>query len=85
MHEKSPWFKLPAEHLKELFPEFSDRESQVCILYFGGLDSREIAKMLFISHKTVNAHIYNALSKLDLKSFHELRAAIILRLFASKF
>lgn len=52
--------------------ELSPREEEIASLAAAGHTNREIAEMLFISHRTVEAHIRAALSKLGLGSKREL-------------
>ena len=52
--------------------ELSDRESQVLALIARGLRNSEIARMLFISEKTVSTHKSNLLKKLNLNTTADL-------------
>jgi DNA-binding NarL/FixJ family response regulator len=50
----------------------SDREEQVARLIGEGVNSKQIAEMLFISEKTVSKHRVNILRKLNLKNTAQL-------------
>jgi DNA-binding NarL/FixJ family response regulator len=56
---------LAAQPGRELFPQLSDREREVLDLVARGLDNRRIARMLFLSEKTVRNNISTVLTKLD--------------------
>ena len=53
-------------------PRLTARESEVLVLVAKGYTYREIAEKLFISIKTVQNHVQNILSKLQLKKRYEL-------------
>ena len=53
-------------------PALSPRENEVLRLVAKGYTYREIAEKLFISVKTVQNHVQNILSKLQLKRRYEL-------------
>ena len=53
--------RLPATRL-------SERELEILSLVSGGLDSKEIAGELFLSHETVRTHMTHALAKLGARS-----------------
>ncbi len=53
--------------------QLTPRESQVLRLAAQGLRDAEIARMLWVSHRTVTTHMHNVLRKLSLRSRHELR------------
>lgn len=53
--------RLPAGRL-------SDRELEILALVADGLDSKEIARELFLSHETVRTHMTHALRKLGARS-----------------
>jgi DNA-binding NarL/FixJ family response regulator len=53
--------RLPANRL-------SERELEILSLVAGGLDSKEIARELFLSHETVRTHMAHALAKLGARS-----------------
>lgn len=49
-------------------PLLTDREQQILTLLAGGARNRDIAEGLFISERTVKAHIANLMDKLDAKT-----------------
>ena len=49
----------------ERLSSLTAREREVTALAAGGLDNREIAERLFVSHLTVRTHIHRALAKLN--------------------
>ena len=53
-------------------PELTDRETEVLRLVAKGLNSRQIAERLVISHRTVQNHVQNTLTKLQLHNRVEL-------------
>lgn len=53
-------------------PELTARENEVLKLVAKGYTYREIGKKLFISTKTVQNHVQNILTKLQLKKRYEL-------------
>jgi DNA-binding NarL/FixJ family response regulator len=53
-------------------PELTDRETEVLRLVAKGLSSRQIAGRLVISHRTVQNHVQNTLTKLQLHNRVEL-------------
>ena len=53
-------------------PELTDREIEVLKLVATGMNSKEIAAELFISHRTVQNHVQNTLGKLQLHNRVEL-------------
>ena len=53
-------------------PELTDREREILQLLAEGRSNKEIASLLFISVKTVEAHRSNIMSKLDLHTLPEL-------------
>lgn len=59
------WFSgLAAQPARELFPQLSEREREVLELVARGYDNRRIAKLLFLSDKTVRNHVSSVLTKL---------------------
>jgi DNA-binding NarL/FixJ family response regulator len=53
-------------------PQLTDRETEVLRLVAKGLSSRQIAERLVISHRTVQNHVQNTLTKLQLHNRVEL-------------
>ena len=53
-------------------PQLTDRETEVLRLVAKGLSSRQIAQRLVISHRTVQNHVQNTLTKLQLHNRVEL-------------
>ena len=58
----------PEDGMKKL----TAREKEIFVLLADGMTSREIAKHLFISHKTVETHKYNLMEKLGVESIAQL-------------
>ncbi|HEY9595377.1 MAG TPA: helix-turn-helix transcriptional regulator [Spirochaetia bacterium] len=54
--------------IKERFPVLSDREAEVLALLSWGLPARAIGTKLFISPRTVEAHIRSIYAKLDVRT-----------------
>jgi len=59
----------------EVFPDLTEREREVLELIAQGLDNREIARRLTISHKTVRNHVSNIFNKMQVAG----RAEAIIR------
>jgi DNA-binding NarL/FixJ family response regulator len=59
----------------EAFPELTEREREVLELIAQGLDNREIARRLSLSHKTIRNHVSNIFNKLQVAG----RAEAIIR------
>jgi DNA-binding NarL/FixJ family response regulator len=57
-------------HLKKII--LTDRETEVLKLFCSGFTYREIGEKLFISHRTVESHKKNILSKLNITSTAEM-------------
>jgi DNA-binding NarL/FixJ family response regulator len=62
----------PAPPGAPLQPELTDRETEVLRLVAKGRSSRQIADLLVISHRTVQNHVQNTLTKLQLHNRVEL-------------
>lgn len=60
-------------------PKLTPRENEVLVLVAKGYTYREIAEKLFISVKTVQNHVQNILTKLQLKKRYELMRYAIQR------
>ena len=61
---------LPGEFLEQF--SITDRESEIISLLLHGRNNREIGEKLFISPRTVEAHIYNIYRKCSVKNKLEL-------------
>jgi DNA-binding NarL/FixJ family response regulator len=48
--------------------ELTPRESEILSLVASGLESKEIARELFLSHDTVRTHVAHSLAKLGARS-----------------
>ena len=70
-------------HEQDTLTVFTERERTVATLIAGGASNPEIAKHLFLSRKTVERHVSNALAKAGVKNRAEL-AALVTRLGASE-
>jgi DNA-binding NarL/FixJ family response regulator len=60
------------ENTKKVEVVFTGREKEILNLLTRGLSSKEIGEMLFISPRTVDAHKYNIMQKLNVNSSSEL-------------
>ena len=60
--------------MSALLPELSDRERTVALTVARGLSNKEVAAELFISMKTVDAHLQQIYRKLDIRSRSQLTA-----------
>jgi len=56
--------------------KLSPQELQVAQLAARGLTNREIGAQLYLSHRTVSAHLYRAFPKLGVRSRAQLRAIL---------
>jgi DNA-binding CsgD family transcriptional regulator len=73
--------ELAASGVKVARPEFGREEltaseRRVAELAAEGASNPEIAQQLFVSVKTVEGHLSSGYRKLDIRSRHELRAAL---------
>ncbi|MDO0930494.1 LuxR C-terminal-related transcriptional regulator [Streptomyces sp. DG2A-72] len=56
--------------------QLSAQEMQVAVMASQGLSNREVGQRLFISHRTVGAHLYRIYSRLGITSRGKLAAAL---------
>ena len=63
-HEPRPWNQLTPQEL------------QIAQMAADGMSNREIGQQLYISHRTVSAHLYRIFPKLDITSRSQLHAAL---------
>jgi DNA-binding CsgD family transcriptional regulator len=71
-----PWRRGPAAGADDGLSALSDREREVATLVAAGATNPDIAARLFLSRKTVEHHVSNALAKLGLHSRTELAAVV---------
>ena len=71
-----PWRRGPTAAGGDGSRDLSDREQEVADLVALGATNAEIATRLFLSRKTVEHHVSNALAKLGLHSRAELAAHV---------
>jgi ATP/maltotriose-dependent transcriptional regulator MalT len=69
-----------AREIRRLQPEswtsLSEQEQQVADLVAQGLSNREVAQRLYISHRTVGAHLYRIFPKIGVATRAQLQAVI---------
>lgn len=63
-------------HQPEAWTQLTEQELQIAHLAAQGLSNREIAQRLYISHRTVGAHLYRIYPKLEVASRAQLQAVI---------
>ena len=61
------------------FDELTARETHIARLVAGGATSKEVAERLFISPRTVDAHLRNIIHELGVTSRRQLRDLPLLR------
>ena len=71
-----PWRRGPTAAAGDGLSGLSDREREVADMVAQGATNAEIATRLFLSRKTVEHHVSNALAKLGLRSRAELAAQV---------
>lgn len=78
--EELPLEGIVAGHRQRarLLPGLSSRQRQVAELVAGGLSDPEIASKLFISPRTVRAHVADVLRYLEASSRVEIACAVVL-------
>jgi DNA-binding NarL/FixJ family response regulator len=64
--------RLSQEPAPATGPRLTDRETEVLRLVAKGMSYKQIADQLFLSHRTVQNHVWNTLSKLQLHNRVEL-------------
>ena len=82
----SPWAERARQELRaaretrrlqpKAWTELTEQEQQIAHLAAQGLSNREIAQRLYISHRTVGAHLYRIYPKLEVASRAQLQAVI---------
>jgi DNA-binding NarL/FixJ family response regulator len=82
----APWAERARQELRasretrrqepEAWAQLTEQEQQVAELVAQGLTNREIAQRLYISHRTVGAHLYRIFPKLGVASRAQLQAFI---------
>ncbi len=60
----------------EAWDQLTPQELQIAQLAAEGLSNREIAQMVYLSHRTVSSHLYRAFPKLGITSRAELRTML---------
>ena len=60
----------------EAWDQLTPQELQIAQLAAEGLSNREIAQMVYLSHRTVSSHLYRAFPKLGITSRTELRTML---------
>jgi DNA-binding NarL/FixJ family response regulator len=63
-------------HQPEAWTQLTEQELQIAHLAAQGLSNRDIAQRLFISHRTVGAHLYHIYPKLEVASRAQLQTVI---------
>jgi DNA-binding CsgD family transcriptional regulator len=56
--------------------QLTPQEMQIALMAADGMSNREIGQQLYISHRTVSAHLYRIFPKLDITSRSQLHAAL---------
>jgi DNA-binding CsgD family transcriptional regulator len=89
----TPWAERARQELRaaretrrqqpEAWTTLSEQEQQVADLVAQGLSNREIAQRLYISHRTVGAHLYRVFPKLGVVSRAQLQTLIATRAAAA--
>jgi len=70
------WRRGPSSSDADPLSELTEREREVARLVAAGASNPEIAKVLFLSRKTVERHVSNALAKLGVRNRTELAARL---------
>jgi len=65
---------LPRERVA--MDELTPQEQQIARMASSGLSNREIGRQLYLSHRTVGAHLYRTFPKLGITSRGQLREAL---------
>jgi DNA-binding CsgD family transcriptional regulator len=60
----------------ELREQLTPQELQIALMAAEGLANREIGQKLYLSHRTVESHLYRIFPKLNITSRHQLRDAL---------
>lgn len=72
--KKEKTIKFPINNLEDFNKRLSYRELQIVKFICEGLTSSAISEKMFLSKRTVDAHRYNILKKLNIKNTTELIA-----------
>jgi DNA-binding NarL/FixJ family response regulator len=67
----------PSRNGRDPVPQLTDRETEILRLVATGLGYKDIASQLSISHRTVQNHVQNTLSKLHMHNRVELARFVI--------
>ena len=67
---------VPREHTRPAIHDLTPQELQIARMAASGLSNREIGQQLYLSHRTVGAHLYRAFPKLGITSRGQLRNAL---------
>ncbi|WP_395224912.1 helix-turn-helix transcriptional regulator [Salmonella sp. SKLX107313] len=67
--------------LGDIFPELSDNQLKVCILYAMGASYDSIAQNCHISTETARTYLKRSIRKLNLEGYDALRSAVLMRAF----
>jgi ATP/maltotriose-dependent transcriptional regulator MalT len=68
--------ELSRRRTPEAWDQLSPQEIQIATLAAGGLSNREIARKLYLSHRTVGSHLYRIFPKLGVTSRAQLGGAL---------
>jgi len=63
-------------HERRAMDELTPQELQIAQMAASGLSNREIGQQLYLSHRTINAHLYHIFPNLRITSRGQLRDAL---------